>query len=249
MVSATYATRVFRPQHDYVHYWAQTTLKGGLWPDLWHEEEGWPRNPQMRLDAGVAKDELISSWWHLRALSDMRHRVMKHLLTGIGLPTSHGALFTCPGGWIRQWSESCVMVRGQAGQNLPWSLDGETVSLADGTTFDHVPFIAPRIWLGWTHVGPIYDIVQGTPVKSESPSEKWMQSYIKHRPLALEMLFNPQDFSARRIADIREQHVLHQQRRLKLAGRLGKKTPLSNNEQFAAAFKAAINSGIGVKDE
>jgi hypothetical protein len=242
MTSASYATRVHRPQGvPITHYWAMTTLdKRNRWPGLWIDEEGWPHVPVARLDSGVAKDELLSSWWHLRCLQLCRQGVMKDLLTSIGMPTSYGALFTCPGGWIRQWSESCVMINGSPSECLLWSTEHDSVTMASGMTFSNVPLIAPKIWLGWTHVGPKYDVLEGQAVREESASERWARAYMLHRPLALRMLFRPQSIPNAMLNHIHDEHLMRRTRQLKHAGRLTKATQGSKLQSFADAFRQVM---------
>lgn len=79
-------------------------------------------------------------------------------------------------------------VKGKEG--VGWTTDSDSVKLHDGRVLASVPVVSPRIWFGWTHIGPKYAMEDGQPTKTESASEAWVKAYMQHRPQALSMLFD-----------------------------------------------------------
>ena len=243
MNKAIIYTQIHRPQvPNHVSYFQVT--RSFIDSERWTDEEGWPTTPVASIDGGVANRELISSWWHLRKLEELRDIVMESAMTRIGIPTVHDALYTCPGGWIRQWSESVIAINDKF-QGMPWTTDGAHVTIHSGITFPTVPPVAPRIWLGWTHHGPIYSVDEhGRPQRMESASSAWAQAYMQCRETALQMLFDPHSVD---LETIQQHELAKRTRQLSNAGRLVESagTIKRGNAAFVAAFKMAMGQNKG----
>lgn len=234
-----FGTRVYRPQEAYIHYWSQTTESSqNRWPRNWHEYEGWPTVPMARFDSGIATFELRSSWWHLTYIQELRQDVMRFMITHPGMPTCYDSLYVCPGGWLRQFAESALMVQPSAIGSRHWSPDNDSIALDGGAVLKLVPPVFPRVWFGWTHIGPKFEIDKdGQPKRILSASEIWVREYLRHRPAALQLLFKPVEAQGRIITERNiSEHSAGLAKRLQRAGRLSKAKQA--NASFADAFRS-----------
>jgi len=212
-----HAPRIHRPQSTpNTCYWKH--LYDGRAP-FWTQHEGWPVFPISDVDQGITRHELQESNSHMQMLKLLRSRVMIALLSGIGIPTHTDNLYADAGMWIRTWSEYGVYVKTAHDYTLYWTEEQDPVRLENpqSTLLTTVPSVAPRIWFGWTHIGPLYTTKDGKPERVETASESWAKAYLKHRPTALRMLFNPDSIP---IDQYISAHTASRKRKLELSGRI-----------------------------
>jgi len=194
------------------------------------QSEKWPRVTNRLIDHGLASHEIFDSYIYLNELHALRASVMERLLTQPGMPTHRSTLHTPPGMSIRNWSINGIIAKPLAhGSKLQWTPDGDPLKLEHGATLKTVPTAAPRVWFGFTSLGPQYE--ESADGLRETASERWVAAYLKHREFAIRMLFSPESID-------REQ-LLHEAsaeraKRLERAGRLKKQTAAAVG--FAAAF-------------
>lgn len=244
MAQTDLQTRVHRPQSCYTNYWSHSVKnKRRARLHQWDDNDGWPTVPIGMLDSGVAMSELPSAWYHYQELFLIRQQVMSSMIAQPGIPTHHNSLYTCPGGWIRGWSEAGIVMKDM--MTLFWTEDKDVIRLEDSQELSSVPKRTPRIWLGFTHFGPKFNITpSGQPERIETASERWAKAYMKNRHFALAALFDSQNYPSHEIAKQQQRHRTSQ---LERAGRLTKKG--SDSVDFREQMKAAFNSVIGVKKE
>lgn len=159
----------------------------------WRQWEGWPRTSMKMLDHNMAAHEYMESVHHIAALQNLRAGLMKNVLTIPGIPTHRDNLHTYAGKWIRNWSEVGLMTITRPGTELRWTTDDSSVTLNSGAKLAHIPPHAPRVWFGWTHVGPKYEQEAFGEVNKRviTASEEWARAYMAYRKHALRMLFFP----------------------------------------------------------
>jgi hypothetical protein len=193
----------------------------------------WPRLSTRDYDHGLAAHELQESWYHHRAIMDLRASIMNHVLVQPGLPTHQDNLHNPAGMWIRDWSELGLMLR-QPKELLSWTPESTMIKLETGINLLRIPACAPRTWFGFTHIGPNYEgDGDSVPMKRvETASERWAHAYLKHRAFALKMLFQPESINT---ADLVEEATSARAKLLERAGRL-KKAAAKSGGGFAAAF-------------
>lgn len=200
---------------------------------LWMQNEGWPRLSMKALDHNIAAYEWMESEYHHQQLQNLRSTVMGMLLSIPGLPTHRDNLHFSAGMWIRNWSEIGIMTKTPLNV-LQWTPANESVSLASGVKLTHIPYHSPRVWFGWTHIGPKYEMEDGLPQKRvQSASEAWAHAYKINREHALRMLFRPESIDINLLMD---DAAIIRGKQLERAGRLNK----------AAAVTSA--QGVAMKD-
>jgi len=228
--------RVHRPQNVDIITYRHHARPGSPYSSLWHDNEGWPKNPVADLDCGVAYKEKATSWYHMGNLVSIRELFMAGVLGMPGLPTHQNSLYTCPGGWIRQWSECGFGVKLKE-RIFHWSPDEDEVEIGQFKT-TYVPILTPRIWLGWTHFGPRYTVDNGLPIREESASSIWAKEYMRFRPIALKMLFEPESINMDSIVAM---HTSARGRSLSRAKRF-KSKEVTVSKSALDQFKAKFNS-------
>lgn len=210
-----------------------------------HESEGferrygiqtrWPRATTQAYDQGLAAHELQESVYHHQALMKLRAEVMSGVLVQPGLPTHKNTLYSPPGMSIRNWSERGLGVTHPI-TPLFWTPQADSVSLEHGTRMPTIPLVAPRVWFGFTHLGPnsYGPIMDGDtlPSRVETASERWAQAYLKHRTNALKMLFDPDSINVEQLID---DTTAARAKLLERASRIKAKQEAKGNG-FAAAF-------------
>jgi len=231
MAMTKQGTILYRPQEDHIQY--RSHAGHGRISVRWNDGEGWPTTPVAQLDCGIAYTELMTSWWHLKLVQELRSQVMNNMLTQPGMPTHQDSLYTCPGGWIRQFSETGIAVNGP--QNMAWTRSSDPVALHTGKLLKHVPSLTPRIWFGWTQVGPEYGVEDGKPTRKTSAIERWVMAYMKVRSHALGQLMYPRTVQ---IENQLEEHFKLRESRLTRAGRLAKAN--TSTAAFAEMFKKVV---------
>lgn len=183
---------IHRPQVGMTTSYQQHT-RGGLSHNIWTANGGWPRISTKAYDQNMAAYEWLESEHHHAAIANLRASVMHDLLTIPGLPTHRDNIHRSAGAWIRNWSEIGVFTHGM--QTIDWTPDCEPVRLNSGNLLRTVPNAAPRVWFGWTHIGPKYELElggAGAERRVASDSELWANAYLAHRATALKMLFTPE---------------------------------------------------------
>jgi hypothetical protein len=192
------------------------------------------------MDQNIAASQLQDSYYHLEQLSALRANVMRNLITIPALPTCHENLAEVAGLWIRGWSEHGLLTVGNR-KPLPWNNDEASVSLGSGQRLKHIPAHAPKVWFGWTHLGPKYepDPIGTGHKRVITASESWAAAYLEHRPFALRMLFQPETIDSEKL--IREATTARGAQ-LSRAGRINKEGGDSKPSSLSAFADAIKNN-------
>jgi hypothetical protein len=235
---------IHRPQmRGYVNYLQHThPANREARPLSWYANGGWPYQSTQDFDQGITAHEIQESHYHNQAIEDLRKSVMIRLLTIPGLPSHKSNLHQGGTMWIRNWSENGIVTKSDGTDHLPWTVAGDSIGLAHGAPLSSVPAHAPRVWFGWSHVGPKYEFEEGLPQKRvTSDSEHWAQAYLRHRGMALSMLFKPNQVDMQEHFDF---EILKRGDRLKKAGRIkapaGADKKADERNDFAKAFNALM---------
>lgn len=206
----------------------------------WRVMGGWGPSLFFQI-GGYAYSQLPDSHFSEYGVSQLRAAIFKTggVITYPGIPTGEQNLYEVPGGWIRNWSEYGLMVRPRVHESkmLPWTSDDLAMKI-ENRKFSYVPRGTPPIWFGWTHFGPKYDeSTSGEPEMKVTPSQEWVESYQRHRQLAISMLFNN---GALNLPALIEEHTIERTERLKEAGRL--KGGKNSGEDARASMIAMIEA-------
>lgn len=188
---------------------------------------------------GYAYTQTVDSHLNIYAVSELRRRVFQSggVVTYPGIPTGEHNIYEIPGGWIRNWSEYGLILRDVPDdQRLTWTSEDHKMKIA-GKPFMYVPNATPPFWLGWTHIGPNFGVsLDGDPTREVTPSQEWVDSYQKHRNLAIRMLFSPGTVN---VLDMIQDNRMERTERLEKAGRL--KAAAGSNDSAKATMAAIIN--------
>ncbi len=197
-------------------------------------------------DQGLASWEITESISHLRALASLRQLVLSGVLTRPGIPTHPNALHQPAGMTIRNWSENGIAVASATTPDAqPWTPDDNAIKLEHGVTLPRIPMITPRVWVGFSHIGPDFE-KEGDSI--HTASERWAETYLAHRDWAVRMLFAPDSID---VQALRDEAASARAKRLERANRLKKTSGAgvaSGGGRFAAAF-ASIMKQTGDKGE
>lgn len=190
----------------------------------YNNQPQWAWTPSQLADHGYAATESADSYNHNSALSQLRADVMHFVGFMPSMPTHKDTLFNAPGMHLRVLNEVGMSLINLQPE-LWWTSKHETVKLEHGIVLQHVPQASPRVWFGFTHIGP--DLSKND---NESATTRWATAYLKARHTALTMLFAPHLFE-------RELEIARStERRENLLRKHGRLKNSTANASFAAAF-------------